>query len=150
MQQHDATTPTIWTVSVTRLSSLMRDLTPEFDGRAHIDTINLGFEEAVTLIRERLRTEDCDVVLSAGSNGAYLRNRIDKPVVLIEPDGFDLMQALARARRHSSRIGFISYGDDLPAFAAFKKQFGLDVEHRRYSNTEEARDIVAELVERGY
>jgi len=145
----DAPLPTIWTVSITRLSALMRDLTPEFDGRAHIDTINLGFEEAVTLIRERLRTEDCDVVLSAGSNGAYLRNRIDKPVVLIEPDGFDLMQALARARRHSPRIGFISYGDDLPAFAAFKQQFGLDVEHRRYSNTEEARDIVAELVSLG-
>ncbi|WP_436278827.1 propionate catabolism operon regulatory protein PrpR [Solimonas soli] len=149
MQNPDTPLPTIWTVSVTRLSSLMRDLTPEFDGRAHIDTINLGFEEAVTLIRERLRSEDCDVVLSAGSNGAYLRNRIDKPVVLIEPDGFDLMQALARARRHSSRIGFISYGEDLPAFAAFKQQFGLDVEHRRYGNTEEARDIVAELVSLG-
>lgn len=145
----DAGLPTIWTVSVTRLSSLLRDLTPEFDGRAHIDTISLGFEEAVTHIHERLRTEDCDVLLSAGSNGAYLRNRIDKPVVLIEPDGWDLMQALARARRQAGRIGFVSYGDDLPAFAAFQQQFGLDVEHRRYSNTEEARDIVAELVSLG-
>ena len=110
MQNTDSSLPTIWTVSVTRLSSLMREVTPDFDGRAHIETIDLGFEEAVTHIRERLRSEDCDIVLSAGSNGEYLRNRIDKPIVLVRPDGFDLMQALTRARRHSDRIGIISYG----------------------------------------
>ncbi len=149
MQPQDSNLPTIWTVSVTRLSSLLRDVTPEFDGRAQIDTINLGFEEAVTLIRERLRTEDCDVLLSAGSNGEYLRNRIDKPLVLIQPDGFDLMQALARARRHSSRIGVVVYGNELPAFTAFRQQFGLQIELRSYTNTEEARDLVAELIALG-
>ena len=149
MQNTDSFLPTIWTVSVTRLSSLMREVTPDFDGRAHIETIDLGFEEAVTHIRERLRSEDCDIVLSAGSNGEYLRNRIDKPIVLVRPDGFDLMQALTRARRHSDRIGIISYGAPLPAFAAFKQQFGLQIEQRAYSNTEEARDLVAELVSIG-
>jgi propionate catabolism operon transcriptional regulator len=149
MELHDSPLPTIWTVSVTRLSSLMRDVTPEFDGRAQIDTIDLGFEEAVTHIRERLQREDCDVVLSAGSNGEYLRNRIDKPVVLVRPDGFDLMQALARARRHSKRIGIITYGSESPAFAAFKKQFDLKIEQRSYTTAEEARDIVGELVAQG-
>ncbi|HSW12648.1 MAG TPA: propionate catabolism operon regulatory protein PrpR [Solimonas sp.] len=149
MQNSDLPLPTIWTVSVTRLSSLMREVTPDFDGLAHIETIDLGFEEAVTHIRERLRTEDCDVVLSAGSNGEYLRNRIDKPIVLVRPDGFDLMQALTRARRHSDRIGIISYGAPLPGFAAFKQQFGLEIEQRAYTNTEEARDLVAELVSIG-
>ncbi len=149
MQNQDHFVPTIWTVSVTRLSSLMREVTPEFDGRAHIETIDLGFEEAVTHIRERLRNEDCDVVLSAGSNGEYLRNRIDKPIVLVRPDGFDLMQALTRARLHSSRIGIITYGPELPAFAAFKQQFGLEIEQRSYTNTEAARDLVAELVSLG-
>ncbi|WP_028008592.1 propionate catabolism operon regulatory protein PrpR [Solimonas flava] len=149
MQTPDGFLPTIWTVSVTRLSSLLRDITPEFDGRAHIETLDVGFEEAVTRIRERLRTEDCDVVLSAGSNGEYLRNRIDKPIVLIRPDGFDLMQALTRARHHSPRIGIVTYGGDLPAFSAFKQQFGLQIEQRSYSNAEEARDAVAELVALG-
>ncbi|PPE74475.1 propionate catabolism operon regulatory protein PrpR [Solimonas fluminis] len=149
MQTSDAPLPTIWTVSVTRLSSLMREVTPDFDGRAHIETIDLGFEEAVTHIRERLRSEDCDVVLSAGSNGEYLRNRIDKPIVLVRPDGFDLMQALTRARRHSDRIGVVTYGAPLPAFTAFKQQFGLEIEQRSYTNTEEARDLVAELISMG-
>ncbi len=141
--------PAIWTVSVTRLSRLVQEVTPEFDGRAAIDTINLGFEEAVTEIRERLRDEDCDVVLSAGSNGEYLRNRIDKPIVLVRPDGFDLMQALTRARHHGDRIGIVSYGDELPAFSAFKQEFGLEIEQRAYTHTEDARDRVAELVSIG-
>ncbi|MDB5968883.1 MAG: prpR [Hydrocarboniphaga sp.] len=149
MSTQDTVIPTIWTVSVTRLSSLLRDMTPEFDGRAVIDTINLGFEEAVTLIRERLRSEDCDVLLSAGSNGEYLRNRVDKPVVLIQPDGFDLMQALARARRQSGRIGVVSYAVEMPEFVEFKQQFGLQIEQRSYRNAEEARDRVAELIALG-
>ena len=149
MQNTETTLPSIWTVSVTRLSRLMQEVTPEFDGRAAISTINLGFEEAVTEIRERLREQDCDVVLSAGSNGEYLRNRIDKPVVLVRPDGFDLMQALSRARRRASKVGIISYGDSLPAFQTFKQEFGLDVEQRSYAHNEEARDLVAELIAQG-
>ena len=149
MQNTETTLPSIWTVSVTRLSRLMREVTPEFDGRAVIDTLDLGFEEAVTHIRERLETDDCDVVLSAGSNGEYLRNRIDKPVVLVRPDGFDLMQALSRARRRASKVGIISYGDSLPAFQTFKQEFGLNVEQRSYAHNEEARDLVAELIAQG-
>src|SRR3546814_5881291 len=38
------------------------------------------------------------------------------------------------------------YGGALPAFAEFKKQFGLQIEQRAYSTAEEARDQVAELV----
>ena len=149
MQNTETTLPAIWTVSVTRLSRLMREVTPEFDGRAVIDTLDLGFEEAVSHIRERLLVDDCDVVLSAGSNGEYLRNRIDKPIVLVRPDGFDLMQALSRARRRASKVGIISYGDSLPAFRSFQQEFGLDIEQRSYAHNEEARDLVAELVARG-
>jgi len=44
MQNTETSLPAIWTVSVTRLSRLMQEVTPEFDGRAVIDTIDLGFE----------------------------------------------------------------------------------------------------------
>lgn len=38
--------PVIWTVSVSRLTGLLGDVIPEFDRRARIEQINLGFEEA--------------------------------------------------------------------------------------------------------
>ncbi|MDI5434922.1 propionate catabolism operon regulatory protein PrpR, partial [Salmonella enterica subsp. enterica serovar Kentucky] len=40
--------PVIWTVSVTRLFELFRDISLEFDHLATITPIQLGFEKAVT------------------------------------------------------------------------------------------------------
>lgn len=141
--------PVIWTVSVSRLSRLLHDVTPEFDTRAQIENIHLGFEEAVTTLRGRLAGERCDVLIAAGSNGAYLKNRIDKPVVLVRPDGFDLMLALSQAHRVSSRIGLLTHQTEVPAFADFQKSFGLDVAQRAFVTAEDARTQVRELVAKG-
>ena len=96
--------PVFWTVSISRLFDLFRDITLEFDERAIIEPINLGFEDAVTHIRERLLTERCDGIISAGSNGAYLKSRLDLPVVLAKASGFDVMQALARALLQAPKL----------------------------------------------
>jgi propionate catabolism operon transcriptional regulator len=50
------TQPVFWTVSMSRLFDLFRDITVEFDDRASIELIPLGFEEAVAHIRENFRT----------------------------------------------------------------------------------------------
>lgn len=141
--------PVIWTVSITRLSRLLHDVTPEFDDRADIENIHLGFEQAVTNLRSRLKRDRCDVVIAAGSNGAYLRGRIDRPVVLVRPDGFDLMQALSDARRSASKIGLVTHQTEVPAFTDFQKSFGLDVHQRAFATAEEARARVRELVANG-
>lgn len=44
--------PVIWTVSVTRLFELFRDISLEFDHLATITPIQLGFEKAVAYIRK--------------------------------------------------------------------------------------------------
>lgn len=141
--------PVIWTVSVTRLSELLRDVTPEFDGRARIEPINLGFEEAVRHIRDRLAHEHCDVLIAAGSNGGYLKGRIGRPVVLVKPSGFDLMQSLTRARRLAPRVGVVTHETELPAFAEFQTSFGLKIDQRTFVTIEDARNCVAELAARG-
>lgn len=48
--------PVIWTVSVTRLFELFRDISLEFDHLANITPIQLGFEKAVTYIRKNWQT----------------------------------------------------------------------------------------------
>nr|MCU0775259.1 PrpR N-terminal domain-containing protein [Ideonella sp.] len=141
--------PVIWTASVSRLSQLLREVTPEFDGRARIENLNLGFEDAVRHIRTRLPSERVDVLISAGSNGAYLRNRISRPLVLVRASGFDLMQALSRARRIAERIGVITHETDLPVFAEFQRHFGLDIAQRSFTTAEEARSAVGDLVSQG-
>ncbi|SHH13674.1 propionate catabolism operon regulatory protein PrpR [Massilia sp. CF038] len=138
-------TPVIWTVSVSRLSDLFRDITLEYDHLASIEPVNLGFDDAARYIRERMATERCDVVIAAGSNAAYLKGRVSVPVVIAKASGFDVMQALARARRVSNRIGVITYQEQLPQLAEFASTFGVDIAQRTYVTEEDARAQINDL-----
>ena len=137
--------PVIWTVSVSRLYDLFRDITLEYDDLATIEPINLGFDDAARHIRERMAGERCDAVIAAGSNAAYLKGRLAVPVVIAKASGFDVMQALARARRVSERIGVITYQDPMPELAEFATTFGFRIAQRTYATEEDARAQIHDL-----
>ncbi|EBW4677656.1 propionate catabolism operon regulatory protein PrpR [Salmonella enterica subsp. salamae] len=141
--------PVIWTVSVTRLFELFRDISLEFDHLATITPIQLGFEKAVTYIRKKLATKRCDAIIAAGSNGAYLKSRLSIPVILIKPSGFDVLQALAKAGKLTSSIGIVTYQETIPALLAFQKTFHLCLEQRSYVTEEDARGQINELKANG-
>jgi len=141
----DSSKPVIWTVSVSRLSDLFRDITVEYDHLATIEPIHLGFDAAARHLRERLATERCDVIIAAGSNAAWLKSRVTVPVVVAKASGFDVLQALARARRVSHRIGIVTYQAPLPALADFAATFGFDLAQRTYVTEEDARAAIQEL-----
>jgi transcriptional regulator, propionate catabolism operon regulatory protein len=137
--------PVIWTVSVSRLFDLLRDITLEYDDRATIEPINLGFDDAVRHIRERMETERCDAIIAAGSNGTYLKSRLSVPVVIAKASGFDVMQALARARKITPDIGIITYQTTMPELAEFKATFGFQIAQRTYATEEDARAQINDL-----
>ncbi len=141
--------PVFWTVSISRLSELLRDVTLEYDGLAHIESIRHGFDDAVRHIRQRLANERCDAVIAAGSNGAYLRSRLPLPVITVKASGFDVMQALARARRIAPQVGLISYQDSMPALQEFAAAFDHPILVRKYDTEEDARAQVNDLVAHG-
>lgn len=140
-----AVKPVFWTVSISRLADLFRDITLEFDGQAQIEPINLGYEEAVRHIRERLANERCDAVIAAGSNGAYLKSRLSVPVVNARASGLDVMQALARARKITPDIGLVTYQHTMPELSEFQAAFGIRIAQRTYATEEDARAQVNEL-----
>jgi propionate catabolism operon transcriptional regulator len=137
--------PVIWTVSVTRLSELLRDITLEYDDDASIEPIHLGFDDAVRHIRERMATERCDAVIAAGSNGAYLKSRLSVPVIVAKASGFDVMQALARARKIAPEIAIVTYQEPMPALDEFKSTFGLAIVQRTYATAEDAKAQINDL-----
>ena len=137
--------PVIWTVSVSRLSDLFRDITLEYDHLATIEPVHLGFDEAARHLRERLATEHCDVIIAAGSNAAWLKSRVSVPVVVAKASGFDVLQALTRARRVSQRIGVITYQAMLPELAEFSAAYGFNLAQRIYVTEEDARAAIHEL-----
>jgi len=137
--------PVIWTVAISRLSDLFRDITLEFDDRASIEPIQLGFEDAVRHIRERMETERCDAVIAAGSNAAYLKSRLSLPVIIAKASGFDVLQALARARKITTEIGLITYQETMQELAEFQATFDLKIAQRTYVTEEDARAQINEL-----
>ncbi|MFP1528218.1 PrpR N-terminal domain-containing protein [Escherichia coli] len=74
----------------------------------------------MTYIRKKLANERCDAIIAAGSNGAYLKSRLSVPVILIKPSGYDVLQALAKAKLTSS-IGVVTYQETIPSLVAFRK-----------------------------
>ena len=141
--------PVIWTVSVSRLSRLLRDITLEFDQHAHIEPINLGFEDAVLSIRERMENQRVDAIIAAGSNGAYLKSRLSVPVIIVKASGFDVMQALARARALSDDIGIVTYQQAMSELAEFAQAFSCSIAQRTYTTVEDARAQIQELKAQG-
>lgn len=141
--------PHIVAVGLRRLKGVLRDLAPAYSDIASVDVLDKGFDDAVAEVRLRQLEQPIDVLVAAGSNGAFLRQHLDIPVVLVKVGGFDVMRALGRARSISSRIAIVTYGAASPEVAQFNELFGLGIEQRAYSNEEEARDCVRELQSRG-
>ncbi len=70
-----------------RLSPHQQDvagLGPEFADRAAVEVLDVGFEEAVARVRALQAQRPVDVVVAAGSNGGYLRQHLDLPIVVVE------------------------------------------------------------------
>lgn len=136
--------PVIYAVGISKLGGLYQDIAPDYAARANIQILDKGFDAAVTALSS-LPPASIDVIIAAGSNGAYLRERLAIPVVLVKVTGFDVMQALARARRVSSRIALVSFERLSAEFERFKAAFGLTVEQHTYRDAQEAEDLVLTL-----
>ncbi|KQV95703.1 propionate catabolism operon regulatory protein PrpR [Rhizobacter sp. Root1221] len=124
-----------------RLKGLLQALVPAYRAVADVGVLDKGFDEAVADLRAR----QVDVVVAAGSNGAYLRQHLDVPVVLVKVGGFDVMRALGRARNISPRIALVTYGGVADEVDQFDRLFDLGIVQRSYTTEEDARDVVREL-----
>ncbi|HEX5372125.1 MAG TPA: propionate catabolism operon regulatory protein PrpR [Aquabacterium sp.] len=137
--------PQIVAVGFKRINKMLQELAPGLASKASVDVLDMGFEQAVARIREMQARRAIDVVVAAGSNGAYLRQHLDMPVVLVKVGGFDLMQALARAKRLSSHVGLVTYQGMAPDLAPFGEVFELGVVQRSYETEDDARACLREL-----
>ncbi len=141
--------PIIWTVSITHLYKTFQEVSNEFAEIAEIVPVKMSFEEAVSYIRTATKELHCDAIVAAGSNGAYLRDRLSLPVITVKENGFDLMQALANAKMISPKIGVISYRKPFPILKDFHNAFDIDITERVYYTKDDARLMINELKNEG-
>ncbi|WP_322013755.1 propionate catabolism operon regulatory protein PrpR [Paraburkholderia sp. J12] len=141
--------PRVWAMGISRLRDLFRDIAREYDDLADLRVVARGFEEAIAEIAAAGPNQRPDVVVAAGSNGGYLKARVDVPVVLLQPTGFDVMQALARARREAEHVALVTYGETPAEVRRFASAWGIDVVFASYRSVQDAEACVLDLRDRG-
>ena len=141
--------PVLWGVSGFLIGESFRRVASEFAERVRLEVINAHSDEAVDIVSERLRHEHCDALISAGANAAYIRERLPLPVIAVRIGGFDIMDAMAQARRVSDKIGVVLHTTAAKDLRAFAKAFSLNVEFRYYYTMQEGRNAMGELAALG-
>lgn len=131
------------------LRALLEELAPNYSNVAEVFILDKAYGDAVESITALRQAGGVDVVVSAGSNGGFLREHLDLPVVLVKPGGFDVMRGLARASGKSRRVALVTYGTVPPELAHFNERFSLQAELRAYTTEEEAEACVQELAALG-
>lgn len=140
--------PRIWLFGISKLLEVIRDVAADYDPSVDVRVIAKGFEEAVQAV-EGAGGGAPDVVVSAGSNGSYLKARLAAPVILITPTGFDVMHALERARRIDRAIGIVMHGAIPAEMTRFLKAFDAHIHCAAYTSAEDAETQVLALKDRG-
>jgi propionate catabolism operon transcriptional regulator len=142
--------PVVWAFSTSRLRHVLESVAPLVADVAEVRVFAKGFEEAIRTVRElRAAGEEVDALVAAGSNGAYLRDHADVPVVVVGASTVDALQALVQARRLSRRIGVVNFRRAVAGLEGIRELLDVSIEQRPYVTPEEARARVADLAAEG-
>ncbi len=142
--------PCIWAAGISRLSSAFAEIAPTFADRADIRIIGKGFEAAALAIEAAAREHRVDAVVSGGANGAYLRQHVSVPVILVKVTGFDVLNALATARRLSPRIALVTHASTYAEFDGFCRAFDIDIPAYTYLTEYDASTLALSLKADGF
>jgi propionate catabolism operon transcriptional regulator len=121
-----------------------------YQDRAEIEVVDGSFDEALAIARDRVARGSVDAFVSAGSNARLLRAGQQAPVATIQLTGFDLLQALIKARRIAARVGVVMYGQTIPELDAVKDLLNIEISQHAYQTPADARQRFEALRSAGF
>ena len=143
--------PGVALVSISRLQSLCETVVPRYTGRARFFSVREGYGAAVTALQAYVDAGSVDVVLAAGSNGAYLRDNLSVPVVMVKVNGFDVLSAITRATTTwpGAQIGLVLHETISHELADLSAWLNVVLKQRAYRSVDEVRLAVSNLAAEG-
>ncbi|PMS30090.1 propionate catabolism operon regulatory protein PrpR [Paraburkholderia rhynchosiae] len=143
--------PGVALVSISRLESLCETIAPRYAGRARFFSVREGYGAAVTALQAYVDAGSVDVVLAAGSNGAYLRDNLSVPVVMVKVNGFDVLSAITRATTTwpGAPIGLVLHETISHELADLGGWLNVSLKQRAYRSMDEVRVAVDNLAAEG-
>ena len=147
----NASRPGVALVSISRLQSLCETVAPRYAERAKFFPVREGYGEAVAALQAYVDAGSVDVVLAAGSNGAYLRDHLSVPVVMVKVNGFDVLNAITRATATwpGARIGLVLHETISDELADLSPWLNVSLKQRAYRSIDEVRLAVDKLAAEG-
>jgi len=142
--------PRILVVSYKGLTRLVQSVSRDFHGLAQINIVDVVFDEAIATARDAASSNSTDIIVSAGANADLLRSNLKLPVVTIRTTGYDVLQALLKARQFSERVGVVTYAEKIPQLDAVKDLLRLTLSQQTYLTIDDARDCFHALTAEGY
>jgi len=142
--------PRLCFMSYRQIREFALPVVAEYVGRAEIEVVDGTFGDALATARDRLERGLVDAFVSAGSNASILRAGLQAPVATIQLGGFDLMQALIKARRVSRRVGVVMYGQTIPELDEVKDLLNIEVSQYAYQTPDDARQRFELLRREGF
>ncbi|WP_454808527.1 propionate catabolism operon regulatory protein PrpR [Paraburkholderia fungorum] len=143
--------PGVALVSISRLQSVCETVAPRYADRARFFSVREGYGAAVTALQAYADAGSVDVVLAAGSNGAYLRDNLSVPVVMVKVNGFDVLSAITRATTSwpGAQIGLVLHETISHELADLRAWLNIVLKQRAYRSIDEVRLAVANLAAEG-
>ena len=140
--------PSILAVGVSKIGTCFRDAAMSLEREARVQVLAKGFDQALLDIHA-LNDDQIDVIVSAGANGTYIKNRTDFPTVLVNVTGSDLLSAVSKGRLISPALGVVAHGEMFPELQQLKEAFGLDLPCSTYVTNSDAESAVLSLRRQG-
>lgn len=137
--------PRLCFLSYRQIRMFAMPIVAEYSDRADIEVVDGSFGGALAIAKERIANGLVDVFVSAGSNASLLRSGLQAPVATIQLSGFDIMQALIKARQMSNRIGIVMYGQTIPELDSVKGLLNIEICQYAYQTPEMARQCIQDL-----
>lgn len=144
-----AALPHIVTVGRHRIGRVLERVAEGYAAQARIAHVSASFDTAVDAVLALHARAPIDALVVAGASGAWIRERVDIPVAMVEVRGVDLLGALARARALSARVALVTLGAPSEDLADFDAQFGAGIAQFSYHGADDARACVQAMQAQG-
>jgi propionate catabolism operon transcriptional regulator len=143
--------PGIALVSISRLRALCETVAPRYAEHARFFSVREGYGAAVTALQASVDAGTVDVVLAAGSNGAYLRDNLSVPVVMVKVNGFDVLSGITQAITMwpGAPIGLVLHETVSKELTDLSAWLNVALKQRAYRSIDEVRVAVDTLAAEG-
>lgn len=120
-------------------SQLMSSIFPVYMQRAHFKIVD-AIVGSVVEIQQHIDDYHPDVVVSAGSNAAYLASALSLPVESLHTTERDIVSAVSKAAKVSANIVLINFTGPSVCVPLLEQSLGVSITEHVYRTADEARE----------